>query len=68
MDPALGILILTVAAFAGVLATVILLAARDRRREEDVESPFAASSEGMTTCRSFSRLRRCTLKDGFRIV
>jgi acyl-CoA reductase-like NAD-dependent aldehyde dehydrogenase len=26
------------------------------------------TGEGMTTCRSFSRLRRCTLKDGFRIV
>jgi hypothetical protein len=52
MDPALGILILTVAAFAGVIATVVLLAARDRRRKEEVESPFAASSEGMTTCRS----------------
>lgn len=26
------------------------------------------TGEGMTTCRSFSRLRRCTLKDSFRIV
>lgn len=26
------------------------------------------TGEGLTTCRSFSRLRRCTLKDGFRIV
>ncbi len=26
------------------------------------------TGEGMTTCRSFSRLRRCALKDGFRIV
>jgi aldehyde dehydrogenase len=26
------------------------------------------TGEGMTTCRSFSRLRRCTLKDNFRIV
>lgn len=26
------------------------------------------TGEGMTTCRSFSRLRRCSLKDGFRIV
>jgi aldehyde dehydrogenase len=26
------------------------------------------TGEGMTTCRSFSRIRRCTLKDGFRIV
>ena len=26
------------------------------------------TGEGMTTCRSFSRLRRCTLKDYFRIV
>lgn len=26
------------------------------------------TGEGMTTCRSFSRLRRCTLKDAFRIV
>jgi acyl-CoA reductase-like NAD-dependent aldehyde dehydrogenase len=26
------------------------------------------TGEGMTSCRSFSRLRRCTLKDGFRIV
>ena len=52
MEPALGILLLTVAAFVGVLATVILLAARDRRAESEVESPFAASSEGMSTCPS----------------
>lgn len=26
------------------------------------------TGEGMTTCRSFSRIRRCTLKDNFRIV
>ncbi|MCB9454175.1 MAG: aldehyde dehydrogenase EutE [Anaerolineaceae bacterium] len=26
------------------------------------------TGEGLTTCRSFSRLRRCTLKDSFRIV
>ena len=26
------------------------------------------TGEGLTTCRSFSRIRRCTLKDGFRIV
>ncbi|NWG16954.1 MAG: aldehyde dehydrogenase EutE [Chloroflexi bacterium] len=26
------------------------------------------TGEGLTTCRSFSRLRRCTLKDAFRIV
>jgi hypothetical protein len=52
MDPGLGILILTIAAFAGIIATVVLLAARDRRRKEEVESPIAASSEGMTTCRS----------------
>jgi acyl-CoA reductase-like NAD-dependent aldehyde dehydrogenase len=26
------------------------------------------TGEGMTTCRSFSRLRRCALKDNFRIV
>ncbi len=26
------------------------------------------TGEGLTTCRSFSRLRRCTLVDGFRIV
>jgi len=52
MEPALGILLLTIAAFVGVLATVILLAARDRRAEGDAESPFAASSEGMSTCPS----------------
>ena len=26
------------------------------------------TGEGLTTCRSFSRIRRCTLKDSFRIV
>ncbi len=26
------------------------------------------TGEGLTTCRTFSRLRRCALKDGFRIV
>ena len=52
MDPALGILILTVAAFVGIIATVILLAARDRRSEEAAGDRFAASSEGSTICPS----------------
>ena len=52
MDPGLGILLLTVAAFVGVLATVILLAARGRAADQTEEAPFAASSEGMTACRA----------------
>jgi hypothetical protein len=55
MDPALGIILLTVAAFIGVLATVILLTARGRRAAVEADSPFAASSEGMTGCRSCGR-------------
>lgn len=50
MDPAVGILLLTVAAFVGVLATVILLTARGRLTDEVVEPRFAASSEGMSAC------------------
>jgi hypothetical protein len=51
VDPGLGILLVTVAAFVGVLATVILLAARGRRSDEASET-FAASSEGSTVCPS----------------
>jgi hypothetical protein len=51
VDPGTGILLLTIAAFVGVAAVLILLAARGRMRPPDEESPFAASSEGMTTCR-----------------
>ena len=50
MDPAVGILLVTVAAFVGILATVILLAARDRRSDEAAAPSFAASSEGSTIC------------------
>ena len=63
MDPALGILIVTAAAFVGILATVILLAARGRRADEAAESPFAASSEGMTACRSCGRANLSTDTD-----
>jgi hypothetical protein len=51
MDPGLGILLVTVAAFVGVLATVILLAARGRRADEAGDQ-FAASSEGSKVCPS----------------
>jgi hypothetical protein len=51
MDPSLGILLLTIAAFVGILATVILLAARGRRADE-AASQLAASSEGSTVCPS----------------
>jgi hypothetical protein len=51
MDPSLGILLLTVAAFVGVLATVILLAARGRRADETA-GQLAASSEGSSICPS----------------
>ena len=52
MDPSTGILLLTAAAFIGVLATVILLTARGRRADAGEESPYAASSEGSTVCPS----------------
>ena len=38
MDAAQGILFLTIAAFVGILATIILLAARGRRADEVEES------------------------------
>ncbi len=63
MDPGTGILLLTVAAFVGVLATVILLAARGRRTDEAVESPFAPSSEGMSACPSCGRANLATDTD-----
>ncbi|MET1232123.1 MAG: hypothetical protein ABWY52_04660 [Candidatus Limnocylindrales bacterium] len=63
MDPELGILILTVAAFVGILATVVLLAARGRQAEEAAETPFAASSEGMSACPSCGRANLATDTD-----
>ncbi len=60
MDPSQGVLLLTVAAFVGVVATVILLAARGRLRAPDEESPFGASSEGMTACRACGRANLTT--------
>lgn len=51
MDPSLGVLLLTVAAFVGVLSTVILLAARGRRNDEAMDR-IATSSEGSTVCPS----------------
>jgi ribosomal protein L32 len=63
MDSGLGILLLTAAAFIGVLATVILLAARGRRTGETAESPFASSSEGMSTCPSCGRANLATAID-----
>ena len=63
MDPAAGILLLTVAAFVGVLATVILLAARGRLADEAVEPRFAASSEGMSACPSCGRANLATDTD-----
>lgn len=63
MESALGILLLTVAAFVGILATVILLAARGRRTDEAVESPFASSSEGMSACPSCGRANLATDTD-----
>ena len=63
MDPAVGILLLTVAAFVGVLATVILLAARGRLSDEIQEPRFAASSEGMSACPSCGRANLATDTD-----
>ena len=63
MDPGLGILLLTVAAFIGVLATVILLAARGRRADEAAESSLAASSEGSTICPSCGSPNQATDTD-----
>ena len=60
MDPAQGILFLTIAAFVGILATIILLAARGRRPNEVAESPFAAASEGMSACPSCGRANLAT--------
>ena len=63
MDPAVGILLLTVAAFVGVLATVTLLAAPGRLKDEAVDSRFASSSEGMSACPSCGRLTLATDTD-----
>ena len=63
MDPGQGILFLTIAAFVGILATIILLAARGRRADEVAESPFAASSEGMSACPSCGRATLATDTD-----
>lgn len=53
MDTQTGILLVTIAAMVGILATILILAARGRQeRSAEDDSPFAASSEGMTGCRS----------------
>ena len=51
-----ALLIIAVAGFVGVVAVVLILARREREASmESQESPFAASSEGMTTCRVCGR-------------
>jgi hypothetical protein len=63
MDPDMGVLILTIAAFVGILATVVLLAARGRQADDAADPPFAASSEGMSACPSCGRANLATDAD-----
>ncbi len=44
------LVVMTVVATIGVVATVVILRERDRALEPPSESPFAASSEGETRC------------------
>jgi hypothetical protein len=44
------VIVMTVVAAIGVVATMVILRVRDRALEIPHESPFAASSEGETRC------------------
>lgn len=50
MDQQAIVALLTIAAFVGVAATMLIVRRRDRLAQPPAESPFAASTEGMTTC------------------
>jgi hypothetical protein len=50
MDQQAAIALVTIAAFVGLAATGLTLLRRTRRSRPPDESPFAASTEGMTTC------------------
>ena len=60
MEPGTAIALVTAAALIGILATIVILQRRDREAEEGAESPFAASSEGMTGCRHCGRANLVT--------
>jgi hypothetical protein len=50
MDQTQQLLVMTVVAAVGVIATLVVLYRRDRALVPPAESPFAASSEGETRC------------------
>ena len=54
MDQQTAIVIITIAAFVGLVATA-LIAMRRGRESAPEESRFAASTEGMTTCNECGR-------------
>ncbi len=47
-----ALMLIAAAAFVGILATVLVLAGRERQAASKSESPFAASSEGLMFCPS----------------
>jgi hypothetical protein len=55
MDQQATLAIFTIAAFVGLTATALIILRRERRSRPTQESPFAASTEGMTTCYRCSR-------------
>ena len=60
MDSGTAIVLITAIALIGIAATVAILASRDRASKDEAESPFAASSEGMTACRLCGRANLVT--------
>ena len=60
MEPGTAIALITVVALIGIGATIFILGRRDREASESAESPYAASSEGMTGCRHCGRANLVT--------